>query len=214
MKLSDLNPFDKIRRLIAYNRDRAFENKYGIRTSEKSQIIYRESLQTDSLNRQHATAYQGVWFDIIEMLALEAKKNSINLADLTFLDVGSGMGKACFCAHELGFKNIRGFDFDSSLVQKAKDNLEIIKNKMNIDVDFFVADAAEFVAQVEPTFLFFYHPFDHIVMTKFLNNNIGLFESPVVIGYSNDQFRYLLKDMGLKMLFRNEKRRTSLWCNF
>lgn len=214
MKLSDLNIFNLISRAYFQNRDRAYEESYGIRTSEKSQIIFREGLNTKSEYIGNATAYQGIWFDIIEKLVRAAERNGINLSDYTFVDVGSGMGKACICASEFEFKKIRGFDFDKSLVEIAKQNLELVRKKKKVEIEFFEADAAEIKLPLEPTFLFFYHPFDHIVMRQFLKNNIDLFEKHVVIGYSNDQYRFLFEDMGLKKLYRHDKRRTSLWSNF
>lgn len=205
--------FDRLVYRFSLYRDASFEKKLGIRTSQKSQIILKDDLSTSSPNKMHATAYQGVLFDVFANLMEASKKNGHDLREYSFVDVGSGMGKACFCASFYDFKKISGFDFDPHLVARAKANLEIVKTKRTIEVDFYEADATGVILPIEPTFIFLYHPFNHIVMQKFLNNNIKLFEVPVLIGYANDQYRFLLEQMGLKQIHRNKRRQISLWSN-
>lgn len=111
-----VNLFDKMTRFLAEFQDKRFETKYGIDTSS---IILGPSLKTNSPFQANATAYMAVWYVNFKKLMQEARLHKQDFGTTHFIDIGCGMGKACFCASEFNFRKISGFDFDESLIHRA-----------------------------------------------------------------------------------------------
>ena len=134
-----------------------------------------------------------------------------NYEDRVFIDVGCGLGKACFSAIDFKFKHIRGFDFDDKLITGAKLNLSEVKKKLKIDIDFQPGDAAEVILAPEKMFIFMFNPFDDVVMRKFLNNNLQSLTGKCVLGYANDRQKDVLREFGFQQIYQSPERKLSLW---
>jgi SAM-dependent methyltransferase len=82
----------------------------------------------------------------------------------TFVDVGSGKGRALILAKESGFKRLIGVEFSPELCKSAKENLQ----KLDIDAEIACQSAATFDFPLEPSVVFMYNPFGQDVMSLVL----------------------------------------------
>ena len=107
------------------------------------------------------------------------------------------------------FKRIVGFDFDASLIQSARSNLERFGQA---PITFEHQDAARYLLPDTQAFVFMFNPFDDQVLRMFLKNNLdGFRKSGHIIGYSNDVHRSVIEELGFRKLYRDDQRKMSLW---
>lgn len=94
----------------------------------------------------------------------------IDLREFTFLDFGSGKGRALILAASLPFRRIIGVEFAAELNQAAAENLSAIASG---DLDRFELvwqDAAAYTAPVEPLIVYMYNPFGATVVRQVARN--------------------------------------------
>jgi len=98
----------------------------------------------------------------------------------TFVDMGSGKGKALLIAARYGFKRIIGIEFVPSLYEAAKRNVERMQSGLKgASIDLRCMDATEYRFTPDDTVLYFFDPFGADVMRKVLRNfKASLDESP------------------------------------
>jgi SAM-dependent methyltransferase len=144
------------------------EKKYGINSTGADKL---EKLDETGIDVSHAVIYMPVSFnlmeEILQQLALTPR--------IHFLDMGCGKGRAlCLAAHH-GFKRVTGLDISKNLCDKAKENLNLTKRKVK-DFEFKVVnnDAFYFEIPDDVDCIFFFNPFDEIIMSAVVNN---IFES-------------------------------------
>lgn len=185
--------------------DRLFDLRAGIDTRG---VINADSLETTSPYKNQATSYQAAWCRNIRRLLNEMRDQG-HRPD-SFVDVGCGLGKACFYASRWRFKHIVGVDFDATLVQGALLNRE--RCRLNVPIEFSVADAASYqVPDYLGSFIaFLFNPFGAEVLRLFLEHNQARMHNGL-IAYANDKHREVLISAGMKPLFREDARAISLW---
>ena len=88
------------------------------------------------------------------------------LADIprhvTFVDLGSGKGRALIVAARLGFARVIGVEFVSELAEISRRNLQIT----GLLATVIVADAGEWKPPTGPLCLYLYSPFSYEVMRR------------------------------------------------
>lgn len=84
----------------------------------------------------------------------------------TFIDLGSGKGRALILAGEYGFKRIIGVEFAPTLCEIARRNLLIAKTRAEV----VCQSATEFAFPKEPTVIFMYSPFSIDILERVLRN--------------------------------------------
>ena len=138
-----------------------FDQTNGVDTS--GQLNLRR-LAIDSPNRKHGRDYQGV----------EPGRFSDALAEIhedfsafTFIDLGSGKGRALMMAHRLGFRRLIGVEFSPRLADISRKNLAKLELK---NVQVILQDAAEFRFPNEPLVVFTFNPFGPEVLRRVLIN--------------------------------------------
>jgi SAM-dependent methyltransferase len=95
---------------------RSFDRWYGVRTSGHVEL---RDTSFDPARLRDATAYGPV-----NAWALRKLFTTLNLpASLAFVDLGSGMGRACLIAAEYGFERVTGVELASELCQVARANV-------------------------------------------------------------------------------------------
>ena len=77
-------------------------------------------------------------------------------AELTFVDLGCGKGKALVLAAEAGFRRVIGVELSPPLGDVARANLRQAAGR---DAEVVVGDATRFELPPEPLVLFLYNPF-------------------------------------------------------
>lgn len=173
------------------------EKTYGINTTGANELNKLEKLGIDI---SHATIYMPVSYTLLEEIfkQLNASK-PLNPKPLNhFLDIGCGKGRAlCVAAHK-GFKKVTGLDFAKALCDTAKENLDFTKQKIPaLEYKIINNDAFYFEIPDDVDCIFFFNPFDEIIMSGVVNNILkGLQNNPrkISIIYVNP----LHKDLFLK----------------
>jgi len=188
--------------------DYLFERRHRL---DLSGIIKNSDLVSDDKEAiAHATAYHAVWCRNLRELFMEAARRDFTFK--TFVDIGSGKGKACFYAAQnkfLLFHEIIGIEFSLPLINISNIN----KRKFILNnISFIHSDATKYILPDHQCLVFMFNPFDDIVLEDFLRHNKDHFrEHQSVIAYANDIHRKSMEDLGFSTLFRNEVRKISLY---
>jgi SAM-dependent methyltransferase len=113
-----------------------------------------------------------------------------DVSSYTFIDMGSGKGRMLLLAAELPFRRIIGVEFATDLDALARKNANTYRNKKQacFQIEPVNMDAAQFKFPPEPSFIYFFYPFEQEVMEPVIQNlNRSLAEHPrdVVLLYRN-----------------------------
>ena len=140
------------------------EKKYGINTTGADEL---KKLEKAGIDISHATIYMPVSYSLLEIIFQQLPDSSKN----HFLDLGCGRGRAlCVAAHQ-GFKKVTGIDFSKELCDTAKKNLKLTKNKIpELHFNVINNDAFYFNIPDDADCIFFFNPFDEIIMSGVINN--------------------------------------------
>jgi hypothetical protein len=135
------------------------------------------------------------WIDGNDYAAIEPERfrrvlSSFNIVfeDFTFIDFGSGKGRALLLASEFPFRRILGLEFSTELHRAAEGNIrryssatQKCRNIRSLNVDF-----ANYVLPAEASVLFFFHPCRTRVLSEVVTG-IGLssrsYPRPLYIAY-------------------------------
>lgn len=185
--------------------DARFERRHGFQFQG---IIAHEHLKADKpISLAHATAYQPIPCWVLRKFFEEAAKTGRVFQ--SFVDIGSGKGKAClYAALRARFKTVLGIEFSRELIDIAERNREKCGAST---VQFLNEDAMDFVLPAGNSLVFIYNPFDEIVLERFVTNNLEHFRQyGSVIAYANDFHREALARLGFASVYRSEISRLSL----
>jgi SAM-dependent methyltransferase len=121
------------------------------------------ALTVDSPNRKYGVDFRAVYPHefYAGMDALPIK----NFSGFTFVDLGSGKGRALLLARRYRFKRYVGVEFAKELNHYAACNTQEFD-----DVELRCMDATEYVFPEGPLVVFLYNPFGHEVMLKVARN--------------------------------------------
>lgn len=102
-----------------------------------------------------------------------------------FVDYGSGKGAAIIHAKKLGFKQTIGVEFAKELHEQAVKNIEALTLD---NVESLYADATAYTLPNNISLIYFFNPFDEVVMKKVIHNILeqkSSFENDVYVIYGN-----------------------------
>lgn len=194
---------EKLKRLAYGLEDRLFDLRHGIDT--RGVLPPAAHGDADAQAARHATSYQAVWTRNLRVLLREARR--IGRAE-TFVDIGSGKGKACIYA-AAHFARVIGVEYAPALVEEARRNS---RRAGRTNISFVHADAAEYDLPEEAALVFLFNPFDAVVLGRFLARNVQRIRAHgSVIAYANDLQRDTIAAGGLVCVFREPARGISLW---
>jgi hypothetical protein len=133
-----------------------------------------------------------------EMLAsLMVASPNINLREFTFIDVGSGKGRALLLAADHPFRRIHGIELLPELHRVAKEN--IVKYKSNSQqcfaIESLLGDASEFAFPPEPTVLYLFNPLPESGLVRMISNleqSLQGHPRPVFVLYHNPLLEHVL----------------------
>jgi hypothetical protein len=120
----------------------------------------------------------------------------------TFIDLGSGKGRALIVASNFPFKAIIGVEYSEQLIEIAKRNFSLYPESNIIcrNVSFVCADVADFNIPEGPIVIFLFNPFGAKVMRKVAENIVNSYlgnHRKFVIIYINSEFSYVWKNQKL-----------------
>jgi len=180
------------------------EKKYGILTTGADEL---KKLEKKGIDITHATIYMPVSYDLLEEIFLQLNIEQYN----HFLDIGCGKGRAmCIAAHK-GFKQVTGIDFSKELCDAAKENLALTKQKIpTLNYTIINNDAFYFDIPGDVDCIFFFNPFDEMIMNAVVNNILkSLKKHPrkITILYVNPLHKEIFIKAGFKETWHRKKMR-------
>lgn len=155
------------RTMAAHERgEREFDERHGVDTAGKVEL---STMEVVGQYRDYGHFYHGI--DPIRFRRMTTML-PIDYGRFTFVDFGSGKGKALLLAAEWPFKAIVGVEFAPQLHRIAEANILSYRSASQRchALRAICADATDFVLPDEPCVLYFYNPFGEVVLSQVLAN--------------------------------------------
>ena len=137
-------------------------------------------------HQEHGTALVSTSIDFLTQLLKDLESSMEKpLEKNVFVDYGSGKGAAIIHAKKLGFSKTIGVEFAKELHEKAVQNIKALNLK---NVESLYADATTYVLPNDISVIYFFNPFDEVVMQKVINNIMAQkssFKNDVYVIYGN-----------------------------
>ena len=173
------------RKAHALNQD--FDRRYGVDTFP---LVDVADLDVDDATKSESNRFQSIYEHLFEEAIGHVK---IDHAAYTFVDFGSGKGKAMMLASLYPFKKIVGVEFSSELCRLCERNLAVFADARQKTKAFEVhcLDARKYELVTEPSVFFFFNPFRAPLMNSVLERiaeSIRAHPHPVWIIYCNPEF--------------------------
>lgn len=165
--------------------DEAFDRRFGVDTAAEIALT-DAGISAPDARRGHGL-YRPAWEEIVRG-ALD--RLAVDLGRFTFVDYGSGKGKALLLASDYPFEEIVGVEFARPLHEIAQRNIERYSSPTQRcrSIRSECVDAVRFEPPPRPLVCFFFNPFDDATLAAVLD---GLTESvrrhprPVFVLYTN-----------------------------
>ena len=108
--------------------------------------------------------------EMIESLMQVTPK--INLPEFTFIDIGSGKGRALLMASQYPFRRILGIELLPELHRVAKENIAKYKSDSQqcFAIDCVLGDGGEFAFPADPTVLYLFNPLPESGLLRMIMN--------------------------------------------
>lgn len=141
--------------------DEAFDRRFGVDTAGEV-LLSSIGLADPEVQRGHSL-YRSVWTSVFQEAV---GRLPIAFDRFTFIDYGSGKGKALLLAADYPFEEIIGIEFARPLHEIATRNLQTYASvtKRCKTVRSECADALQFEPPARPLVCFFFNPFDDATM--------------------------------------------------
>jgi SAM-dependent methyltransferase len=160
--LLDLTPAKRREWRRRAESDREFDSRYGVDTGG---FIQLNRFHIPSENWEYGTPYGAIH---PEDFARAMDALDVRHEEYTFVDFGSGKGRALLLASDYPFKKIVGVEFTPDLVEIAKKNVSVFRRDSQRcrDIEPVCADALKYELPEGPSVFYFYNPFDREVMER------------------------------------------------
>lgn len=134
-----------------------------------------------------------------EMIETLQQKANLNLAEFTFIDLGSGKGRTLLMASDYPFRRIVGVELLPSLHQIALENLSKYKSGAQrcFAPECVCADATTFAMPEEPLVLYLFNPFPESGIRRTvesLKSSLRQRPRPAYVLYHNPQVEHVLAE--------------------
>jgi SAM-dependent methyltransferase len=160
--LVELTPARRRYRRLKEEKDRAFDTRHGVDTGG---IIQLNQLRIAGSSWEYGVPYWAIDPDDFARLvgALD-----IRHPDFTFIDFGSGKGRALLLASEFPFEKIIGVEFSPELTEIARQNIRTFRSERQQchKIELVCADVLEYPLPNCPAVYYFYNPFDREIMER------------------------------------------------
>jgi 16S rRNA G966 N2-methylase RsmD len=116
----------------------------------------------------------------------------------TFLDYGSGKGRAVIAAATLPFRRIIGIEISDRLLAIAKKNLATMKHRRCNCVDLVLMEATQYAVPTDVNLIYFYNPFTGQILQRVVDNIYASYKQSLreiyIIFFNNDHFEHAIKN--------------------
>ncbi len=147
------------------------------RGTDTGGLIPATELRTGHSNDKHVTAYYGVAPSILRTLIelwLDRTRPPAEIDRYTFVDIGSGKGRAVLVAAESPFQEVVGIELNPDLAAIAHRNLALVRSAQPTDllapITLLTGDALSLPLPSAPTLLHLFHPFEAPALRRLLRN--------------------------------------------
>lgn len=149
-------------RLRARQRELAFDRTHGIDTTAPAAI---STLGVERERAVHGVEYRASGIDYIHRAIGSLQ---IDHPRYTFVDLGSGKGRALLIASHFPFRRIIGVEFSEKLNAIARANIAAYRpsDQRCRRVESICQDAGEFEPPGEPLVIYLYNAFDDVVLRR------------------------------------------------
>lgn len=150
-----------------FKQQQEFDRDFGLDTSEEINLSRLRSIE--SPNWKHGQKYQptpvGLFHEMIRGL-------DVRYEDFVFIDFGSGKGRTLFLAADYPFNRIIGVEYSKHLHEIAELNIGLYQSptRQCTDIRSICADVTTFLIPPEPAVLYFFNPFDDVVMKQVIRS--------------------------------------------
>lgn len=143
------------------------------------------------------SAYQpsepALFHEMVRALPLEPRE----LADFTFIDIGSGKGRALLLAAEYPFRRIVGVEIVAGLNAAAEANIHRRREQAPTSppMETWTGDACDFRLPAGPLVVYLFNPLPEAALVKFvagLEESLRAAPRPLVILYHNPLLEHVL----------------------
>ncbi len=136
-----------------------------------------------------------------EMVEELQQQTDANLAEFTFIDFGSGKGRALLMASRYPFRRILGVELLPSLHRIAQENLAQYRNDSQqcFALESVCADATNFPMPEGPLLIYLFNPFPEAGLRRTLGHlrkDLQTNPRPAYVLYHNPQLEYVVEAEG------------------
>jgi SAM-dependent methyltransferase len=169
--------------------DRYYEMYFNIETTG---YITTEQLKSENLEWG---GYGAVYYRyMINTLG----KLQVDIPSSTFLDYGSGKGRALAYAASCNYKKIIGVENSKPLIKKARENIKKMKHRRTSDIVFEECDAQNYKIPSSVNIIYMYKPFQGLTLERVIDNiQLSFNESPrkiFIIFWNDDEFEKIISN--------------------
>lgn len=190
--------------------DRAFDAYYGTETAGEERLE-NLGIAAGDVARGNGR-YRPVWSDVFHQ-ALAAL--GLDCERFTFVDYGSGKGKALLLASDYPFEEILGVEYSPELHRIAEQNIERYRGREQRcqQLRSVCIDALRFEPPQKPLVCFFFNPFDDDTMRAVIERLVRsarAFRREIYVVYTNmrnvrEHEDVLVRDPDLVLLTRDDR---------
>jgi SAM-dependent methyltransferase len=143
-----------------------FDQQFGVETSG---LLFAEDLPSGKRKDLYNNGYFGVAPSALRQIL---NRLQLDFKEFTFIDLGSGKGRALLIASEYPFQSILGVELSPRLHAIAEANLAAYRGTAQRcrNVRSIEADATEFPFPTGPLVIYLWNPFEAPVFTRVLAN--------------------------------------------
>jgi SAM-dependent methyltransferase len=125
-----------------------------------------------------------------------------DFSEFTFIDIGSGKGRALLMAADYPFRRILGIELLPELHRVAKKNIAKYKSGSQhcFAIDCVLGDAGAFAFPPEPTVLYLFNPLPGSGLTRMISNlqhSLREHPRPMFVLYHNPLLEHVLTRNGV-----------------
>jgi 16S rRNA G966 N2-methylase RsmD len=169
------------------------ERKYKIQTTGSDEL---KKTKAAGIDISHATVYMPASYVLLEAIFARLPNNQRN----HFLDIGSGKGRVLCVAGHHGYNKVTGIEFSNELCDIAAENLQQTKKQFPLlNFSLIKEDASTVEIPNDVDCIFFFNPFDQVVMNVVAKNIEASYKKNprnIYIVYFNPLFKKELIKIG------------------
>ena len=128
-------------------------------------------------------------------------RGAADFSEFTFIDIGSGKGRALLLASEYGFRRIVGVELLPELDRIASQNVRAFRKPgVNAEIEVVCMDASRFTFPAEPSVVFLFNPLTEKGLRALLANlerSLRQSPRPLYVAYANPILEPIFADFPL-----------------